>query len=349
MGVCGSDLVRQGEEPCADFRGSFDADRTTEAGQRPRQHVRVSPSDVRCGPTSDQEMSTLAGSVVVMKRHVLTVPTQGPFNLRRSALVGFGHRAESGFDGVMRPAFTVDGTHEQTAGVAVRQDGDELHLTIQTDADPQRAADQVARVLSVHVDGTGFADLARRDPVAKALYAAADGLRPPQFCSPYEAAAWSILSARRSAAQGRVLRQRVSEQLGTAYDVAGERHYAFPSPSRLMTLESLPDASIPRLHGIAAAAVAGDLAPTRLLAMEPEVAREDLQRLPGIGPFYSALIVYRALGLADVLARIEPGSRAALERLCGATQPMTDDEFTARAEAWRPYRMWMTFLARALG
>jgi len=312
MGVCGSDLVRQGEEPCADFRGSFDADRTTEAGQRPRQHVRVSPSDVRCGPT------------------------QGPFNLRRSALVGFGHRAESRFDGVMRLAFTVDGTQEQTAGVAVRQDGDELHLTIQTDADPQRVADQVARVLSVHVDGTGFADLARRDPVAKALFAATDGLRPPQFYSPYEAAAWSILSARRSAAQGRVLRQRVSEQLGTAYDVAGERHYAFPSPSRLMTLESLPDASIPRLHGIAAAAVAGDLAPTRLLAMEPEVAREDLQRLPGIGPFYSALIVYRALGLADVLARIEPGSRAALERLCGATQPMTDDEFTAAPKPGGP-------------
>ena len=63
--------------------------------------------------------------------------------------------------------------------------------------------------------------------------------------------------------------------------------------------------------------------------------------------FYSALIVYRSLSLPDVLALMEPRSRAARERLCGG--PMTDTKVLARAEAWRPYRMWMTFLARAVG
>lgn len=282
----------------------------------------------------------------------VTLPTRGRLNLMRTALVGFGHRAEQDWDGVMRLAFTVDGTHEQSAGVEIRQRDDELDLTITSDADPAIVAGQVARVLSVHVDGAGFADLAGRDPVAAALVAAADGLRPPQFYSPYEAAAWSILSARRSAAQGRVLRQRLSEQLGTAYDLAGQTLHSFPAPSRLATLaqlRGLPEAAIPRLQAIAHAAPEGRLSAARLLAMDPEDARLDVQHLPGIGPFYSGMIVYRSLGVPDVLVLIEPRSRAALERLCGAAQPMTDAEFTARAEAWRPYRMWMTFLARAVG
>ena len=112
-------------------------------------------------------------------------------------------------------------------------------------------------------------------------------------------------------------------------------------------LPGLPDAFVPRLHAIAEAATAGRLAPGRLLAMDPEEARFDLQTPPGIGPFYSALIVYRSLSLPDVLALMEPRSRAARERLCGG--PMTDTKVLARAEAWRPYRMWMTFLARAVG
>ncbi|MEI2777683.1 MAG: hypothetical protein V9G19_17295 [Tetrasphaera sp.] len=293
----------------------------------------------RC-PTSAETTSTLILS------------TQGPFSLRRTALVGFGHRAEKDWDDVMRLAFTVDGTHEHTAGVEVRQEGEILRLTITSAADHEAVAAQTARVLSVHVDGVGFAELAERDPVAGALHAAAAGLRPPQFYSPYEAAAWSILSARRSAAQGRVLRQRLSERVGTAYDLAGKQVWAFPTPSKLATvteLQSLPDASIPRLHAIAAAALDGLLNPARLLAMETEEIREEVQRLPGIGPFYSALIAYRSLGLPNVLALIEPRSRSALERLCGATEPMSDDAFTARADAWRPYRMWMTFLARAVG
>ena len=49
----------------------------------------------------------------------------------------------------MRLAFTVDGTHEQSAGVEVRQRDDELDLTITSDADPAIVAGQVARVLSV--------------------------------------------------------------------------------------------------------------------------------------------------------------------------------------------------------
>jgi len=83
--------------------------------------------------------------------------------------------------------------------------------------------------------------------------------------------------------------------------------------------------------------------------MDLDEAMQDLQRLTGIGPFYSALIMYRACGLTDPQPLIEPRSRAAVERLYGIAEPLSDADYTVLAERWRPYRMWVSFLARAVG
>lgn len=279
-----------------------------------------------------------------------TLPIRGTYRLAETAGLGFGRNAVCDVDGVYRMAFTVDGDHAGTAGVAIRQPTpDELTVQISTHADPCVVLAQVARILSVDVDGRGFDHLARRDPVIGRMQAAAPGLRPPQFCSPYEAAAWSVISARRSAAQGNRVRERLSTEHGTAFDLVGRRLHAFPTPTQLLAVKEvpgLPAVAIPRLHAIAEAARAGELAVWRLLALEPEAARLDVQRLPGIGPFYSGLVVYRALGLPDVLPLIEPRSRSRLEAAYGPP-PTTDEQFVSLAQRWRPYRMWVTFLGRA--
>ena len=44
--------------------------------------------------------------------------------------MGFGHRDEQSFDGVMRLAFCVDGTYEDQVGVEVRQRRSMLELTV---------------------------------------------------------------------------------------------------------------------------------------------------------------------------------------------------------------------------
>ncbi|HEU4547384.1 MAG TPA: hypothetical protein VFR88_13910, partial [Microlunatus sp.] len=67
----------------------------------------------------------------------IEVPLRGPYDLREVALMGFGHRDEESFDGVMRLGFCVDGDHESQVGVAVRQQGDELSVEIeQTEGPP---------------------------------------------------------------------------------------------------------------------------------------------------------------------------------------------------------------------
>lgn len=128
----------------------------------------------------------------------------------------------------------------------------------------------------------------QRDRVIERLQSVAPGLRPPLFYSPYEAAAWCVLSARRSAAQAAGVRQRLSETHGAAFEIAGQRCAALPTPEQLLDVGRFPgidDNRLRRLHGVATAALDGRLDAVRLLAMGPEAATETLRTLDGIGPF----------------------------------------------------------------
>jgi DNA-3-methyladenine glycosylase II len=275
----------------------------------------------------------------------------GPYDLREVALMGFGPRDESSFDGVMRLAFRVDGL-EQHAGVEVRQDGDLLELTVHGDAPIDVVARQVARIVSADHDGEAWGAVCAADPVLARVHAAAPGFRPSNFTSPYEAALWSILSARRPRAQGILLRRRLAEAHGTTFTLAGRTEAALPTPVALLAVDVFPGVPadrMPRLHAIARAALDGQLDVDRLTAMTPADAMTDLQRLPGIGPFYSALIVIRACGLTDVLSTQEDHTRASVRRLYGLAHDPDAAELERIAEAWRPFRTWAAVALRAVG
>lgn len=282
----------------------------------------------------------------------IEVPLRGPYDLREVALMGFGHRDEQSFDGVMRLRFCVDGDHETQAGVALRQDGDVLAVTVEETAgppaDPARIVAQAARVVSADQDGAAYADLCRADPSLAPIFARAPGFRPANFYSPYEAAIWSIVSARRPRSQGIALRQRLAESYGTVLSVAGQPVPVVPTPSQLLAVDQLPGLPadrIPRLHAVAEAAQRGDLAVDHLMVLGVDAARSELQRLPGIGPFYSALITVRACGLTDVLVP-EPQVLKHLETAYGRSVDAA--ELEQLAEAWRPWRTWVTVMLRAL-
>jgi DNA-3-methyladenine glycosylase II len=285
------------------------------------------------------------------------IEISGPYDLREVALMGFGHRDESSFDGTMRMAFCLDGGYQRSVGVAARQEGDRLTLEVVTE-DGALAPDeldilrrQVARVVSLDHDGQAFDRLCRADPALAAVHASAPGFRPALFYSPYEAAVWSILSARRPRSQGIALRLRLAEQAGTTFPLAGVPTVAVPTPSRLLQVESvpgLPADRIPRLHVVAEAAREGRLEADRLRALPLDVARAELQELPGIGPFYSSLVLIRACGHADLPAPEEPHSRAAIQAAYGLDHEPSADEVLRIAESWRPYRTWVTVMLRAL-
>jgi len=282
-----------------------------------------------------------------------TITPSGPFSLAEAAAFGFGQRDAQDTGGVLRLAFCLDG-YQQQAGVEVRQDGvcDDVRCMVRGPAglDTGSVQRQVARVLSLDYDGTEFQRVGERDPVIGRLQAAAPGLRPPLFYSPYEAAAWCVLSARRPARQMMQARQRLSEAHGTVFDLDAAPLAAFPTPDQLLGVESfpgVPEDKMRRLHGVAHAAIEGRLDSSRLQDLGPERAMAELQSINGIGPFYSALIVIRGTGFADVLPVNEPRALALTARLYGLAAPPAEAQFRELAEAWRPFRTWAVVLIRA--
>jgi len=294
-----------------------------------------------------------------------TIEPKGPFSLEEAGTFGFGQRFDDQFDGTMRLAFCVDGYTSQ-AGVAVTQSADgTVHATISGttgDPDPAGVIAQVARVLSLDHDATGFVALGDQDPVMARLLAAAPGLRPPLFYSPYEAAFWSVLSARRPRRTAEAWRTRISARAGAGFDVAGTEMFALPTPERLLDLgvegimaaSGIEPARAERVIGVAAAAAApgGTLDAATLAGLAGlgvDEARTVLRTIPGIGPFYADLIVIRATGVTDVIPLNEPRLQALLGELYQLGGPATPAQVEQLGEQWRPWRTWAAVLVRSAG
>ena len=185
--------------------------------------------------------------------------------------MSFGHRDERGFDDTMRMAFCLDGGYARSVGVAARQAGGHVELVAEaddeelTDDELEQVRRQVARVISLDHDGAAFDRLCRAEQALDQVHQRSPGFRPALFYSPYEAAVWSVVSARRARAQGIRLRARLAEEHGTAFSLAGEKVYAVPTPQALLAVDSLPGLPadrIPRLHAIAEAAGVASWRPT---------------------------------------------------------------------------------------
>jgi DNA-3-methyladenine glycosylase II len=280
---------------------------------------------------------------------VVEVPVLGAFDLAQSIGFGFGGR-DAGSGDVMRLAFCLDGYTEQVAA-AVRQPSPEvLNVDVQGEADPQRIADHVARVLSVDVDATGYDELGRHDPVVGAAQAKRPGLRPPLFYSAYEALLWSVLSARRPQRQMAIVREQLARSHGRTFTVDGVEAAAVPLPAQLLALHEvpqIPELKLHRMHAIARAALDGALDTATLRAQDPDRTREQLQELEGIGPFYSELVLVRALGHTDVLPVNEPLVRGAVAAALGEAEPLPPERLAEVAEAWRPWRRGVGVALRA--
>jgi DNA-3-methyladenine glycosylase II len=292
-----------------------------------------------------------------------TIEPEGPFSLQLAA--GFGFGPEEGKPpaaaAVMRLAFLLDDLRTHTA-VTLTQDAPDglVAATLHPQAPAaavEATAGQVARVLSLDHDARPYAALGQRDPVIGALQRRHHGLRPVLFHSPYEAAAWAVISHRRPSGAAAVTRAALAQALGTTFvfddDAAGRPElHAFPAPQRLLddlradAIAHLNATRVERLHAIARAALDGDLDPHHLRDQQPAQALEALERLPGIGPFWAMLILVRSTGATDVLPEGEARLARAVGKAYALPEPPDAAAFAALAERWRPFRTWASVLIR---
>ncbi|MEU0533606.1 DNA-3-methyladenine glycosylase 2 [Amycolatopsis tolypomycina] len=280
---------------------------------------------------------------------------QGEFDLAAAArfLTGFAPAGQPESEpGALRVAFAVEGAWTPVGAVLRQRSPGEVTVEVHGPAEHTEAVvAQVRRMCSLDIDGTAFPEAGARDPVVSLLQALHPGLRPVLFASPYEAACWAVLSHRIWMTQAVRLRRRLTERHGTEVDVGGCRLRAFPAPAALAKLEylpGLPGSKLPRLRAIAEAAAEGKLDAAALRAMPAEEALKELQLLPGIGRFSAELTLIRGAGHPDVF----PHGETRLHEILRDAYHLPEagaEELAEIAQAWAPFRSWVSFLFRVEG
>lgn len=284
----------------------------------------------------------------------ITLTPRGEFSLAASIAFLRGFTPLSPYGGeehdetTLRLAFAVE-RDWRPVGVSVQQTGDgRLSATIEGDADHDLARKQLERMLSLDVDASTLGERLAGDEVATALVGELHGLRPVCFASPYEAAAWAVMSQRVQMRQAARVRVRMCEQLGACVQAGGRTLHSFPDPETLLAttaIASLAPVKIERLHAVAAAALDGRLDGAALRAAAPAQAIEDVQRIAGIGPFGADLIVIRGAGEPDHFSRTERRLHGAMADAYGVDAADLDS-LDAIAARWSPFRSWIGFLFR---
>lgn len=274
----------------------------------------------------------------------ITLHPRGPFSLTAAAtfVEGFpGTQAERPPE-ALRYAWAVDGDW-RTVQATLRQHDDIVDVEFADRPAAQlvrRAARDLEQMLCLDVDGTGFAALGEHDRVVRTLQHRFPGLRPVLFYTPYEAAAWTIISQRIRMTQAATIKARLASELGD--------HDAFPAPARLAQIDTpqrgLTDRKVDQLRRLALAAQDGALTRERLRAMSYADGLEHLRQLPGIGPFSAELILIRGVGYPDVLPDHDTRLDEAIRRAYDITDSAAVQAIT---DTWRPYRAWVALLLRA--
>jgi DNA-3-methyladenine glycosylase II len=276
-------------------------------------------------------------------RHVVTVEVVGPWSLQTSRAFweGFTPTAipPGGDTHVLHARFVSE--HDWTPVTAhVSQHGAAARIELSGDGDLDVAAGQAARFLSLDVDATGWPGVGDRDPIIAAAQRALPGFRPCGFHSPYEAAAWAVLSQRTRVPEAARLRRELIARHGA--------DGAFPSPADLIrAVETgglvLPGRQAEYLVAVAHGALNGILHGPYLRGLPEDDARARLLSITGIGPLAADLSLVRGANAVDVLPRAERRLDAEINHLYGPGVTLADV-----SDSWRPFRSWAAVHLRAL-
>lgn len=165
------------------------------------------------------------------------------------------------------------------------------------------------------------------------------GLRLPGSFDGFEMSVRAILGQQVTVKAAHTLAGRVAAQFGTPLDTPWpELAFSFPDAVTLAALEpaQLGELGIIRQRAGAIIALAHQVAAGTidLSPLAPvELTQQQLQALPGIGPWTAQYITMRALAWPDAF----PDSDLGVIKALGSRNKR---EILARAEAWRPWRSY---------
>lgn len=241
----------------------------------------------------------------------------------------------------------------QPARLALRFTEGNARLQLHLDA-PSRIAPEFPgwgqRFLGLDQPVAQFEAAWHGHPVLGPLIAACPGLRIPQAATPFEALSWAITGQQISLAAAITLRSRLIEASGrSSGDLA-----CFPDATALIGLSAtqLADAGFSRrktetLREIAARVLDGDLPLDDWWAAgaPPDMIRERLLAIRGIGPWTAEYTLLRGFGHADASLHGDIAVRRGLQMSLG----LIEKPAPADAQDWlHAFAPWRTFVAAHL-
>ena len=307
-----------------------------------RQMNRVVKETFRFTPTELRSKRGKKDRLTIDGGLRLRVPYEGGVDWT-AMLNFFAPRATPGIEKV------TDGTYQRlttTCGypgiIEVGDHGDGRHLEITAHlATFNSIVDDVARVRRLFgLDDRPPLDLLLVDPDLGPLVRRKPGLRIPGAWNRFETAVRILLGQQVSVAAATTLTGRIVERYGEPFDIgASDFSRAFPSAATLADASfdniGMPRSRIEMIRQFAAAVEEGSI---DLYGSGPlDEITEELEELPGIGPWTSQLIALRVLRQDDAFPASDLGLRIAVGRLIGEDRP-PGAKVAAYAERWRPYR-----------
>ncbi|MCC5808769.1 MAG: DNA-3-methyladenine glycosylase 2 family protein [Ectothiorhodospiraceae bacterium] len=198
---------------------------------------------------------------------------------------------------------------------------------------------RVRRLLNLDADTAAIDDHLGADPLLAPLVQQTPGLRVPGTTDGFELAIRAILGQQVTVKAATTLFRRFVAAFGAPVSTPFPAlDHTGPDADRVRQapLQQIIDLGLTSrraqtvLH-LANAVATGDIQLTP--AADPVLAREQLQALPGIGPWTAHYIAMRALADPDAF----PSADLGLMRACGIDKPAA---LQRRAEAWRPWRAY---------
>lgn len=295
-----------------------------------------------------------------MKLHTAsgTLPAAPPFEFAKSSWflgrfvpVRDDHVIDD--DGAVTSAISVDG---QTVVFTVR-DGGEAAVAYEMasdkpikDATHRVVADRISFFLSLDDDLRPFYEIGKADGPFASRIEDNHGLHHVKFLTLCESGCWAPLAQHAPMNVSRALKRRLVEAYGSALEVDGRVHRAFPE---LTTMAKVDEADLAKVisnerkaHYIKNVVDALMNVEEDWLRTAPyEEAHAYLKGIKGVGEWSAAFILLRGLGRMDHMPLDMKPMVKAMQELYGPTETMPD--IAARYGEWLGY--WAFYLRAGKG
>lgn len=240
----------------------------------------------------------------------------------------------------------------RVAIVAVRQTGTKVSPTLlvtlsaqHLDADmTKEAAVILERMLGLHIDLSGFYDLAACDRKLSVLAERFRGMKPPRYPTLFEGLANAVACQQLTLSFGIQLVNRIVHSFGPPISPDVDAVHAFPRPDDVAWLEPAEFRALgfsrrkgETLIELAHAMLEGRLAPEELETLDDEAALNALCSLHGIGRWSAEYILLRSLGRLNVFPGDDVGAQKNLQRWLQLPERPDYQGVKKLLARWQPY------------